>query len=334
MTDDLATALRTMAESDEPPVMDVERVLHEGRHSLVRRRVATLGGGAAVRAVTALAVGMLAPAGSAGRDGTDSSAAGAAFSVNPNDPVTTHWQFGYVPDGMAAYGGIDTTEEQVSTVLQSENSRFQVELIPVAAPVRLGVPEDGPTEKVSVAVPGTTKAYWYGFGNGRIARGNGDEGQMATLEIQLKSGQWINLIANNVEARADWQDQILRAAAHVVRQDRSVPMPFRLAGAPEGFTFRGGRTMRNNGTTHADLMYRLGPEQDFDTMVGIVAFTTGSEGADKRATCKDSKGLTLCVIPPVPEPAQLTAIGGAQGLLDRVTSLGDDPANWTTDVIR
>ena len=339
MTDDLATALRTMADSDQPPVMDVERVLHEGRHTLVRRRVATLGGGTAVLAVTALAVGALAGMGSGVQGGTE--AASATFTVNPHDPVVTHWQFTYIPPGMVAYGAFSPADEQESTVLQSVDSRFQLELIPMEAPILIdGNPRGaGPTDKVPVKVPGTTKAYWEGYGNGRITASNGEGGEMAELQIQLKSGQWHEINANNIEARPDWKAQILKAAASLVHQDRSVPMPLQVAGAlPQSFTFIGGEAMRKNGTTSAELMYRLGPDQPHEDIVGISASMTGGQKDSVQpgdtATCKDSKGLSICVIAPSPEPAELKAVGGAQGLLDRVTSLGDDPANWTTDVIR
>ncbi|WP_194897656.1 hypothetical protein [Catenulispora pinisilvae] len=339
MTDDLATALRTMADSDQPPVMDVERVLHEGRHTLARQRMATLGGGTAVLAVTALAVGALAGMGSGVRGGTE--AASATFTVNPHDPVVTHWQFAYIPPGMVAYGAFNPADEQESTVLQSADPRFQLELIPMEAPILIdGNPRGGgATEKVPVKVPGTAEAYWEGYGNGRITASNGEGGEMAALQIQLKSGEWHEINANNIEARPDWQAQTLKAAGSLVHQDRSVPMPLQVAGAlPQSFTFLGGEAMRKNGATSADLMYRLGPDQPHEDIVSISASMVGGQKnavqPGDTAICKDSKGLRICVIAPSPEPAALTAIGGAQGLLDRVTSLGDDPANWTTDVIR
>jgi hypothetical protein len=239
---------------------------------------------------------------------------------------------------MVVYGGYDPTDEQVSTVLESENSRFQVQLIPLDAPILIGVAKGGPTDEVPVKVPGASKAYWGGWGNGRITDTNGEGGQMATLDLQLKGGQWQQIVANNIEARPDWKEQTLKAAANVVRQDRSAPMPFRVAGAlPKSFTFRGGSVMRKSGVTTADLMYRLGPDRLNAPIVSIEAFTTGSEnsaGSDEKSACKDSGGLTVCVLSPKTEPAELKAIGGPKALLKLVTSLGNDPADWTTDVIR
>lgn len=349
MTDDLnptttlPAALHTMADSGQPPVMDVERVLHDGRRSLVRRRMAALGGGTAVLAVSALLVGTLAGAGSGVQGGADSAAA-ATFTVDPHDPVVTHWQFAYVPPGMVAYGSVDTTDEQVSTTLVSESDRFALELIPMQAPILVGEAkgESAPTQKVPVKVPGTTTAYWLGYGHDRITLSNGEGGEMATLSFQLKGGQWAEVIANNIQERKDWKEQILKAATSLVHKDRSVPMPFQLAGAlPQSFVFRGGGVVLGSGHTAAELMYRLGSEnQVIEDIVSIGASTTSgstnSAGSDPNfsSLCKDSKGLTLCVTYPKKVPAALTAIGGPQALLDRVTSLGADPANWTTDVIR
>jgi hypothetical protein len=51
-------------------------------------------------------------------------------------------------------------------------------------------------------------------------------------------------------------------------------------------------------------------------------------------SCKDSKGLRICVTdhPAVGRDA-LASVGGAEGLLNRITSLGTDPAQWTTHVV-
>lgn len=348
MTDDLystqtlPTALHTMADSGQPPVMDVEHVLHEGRRSLFRRRMATLGGGTAVLAVTALALGTLTGMGSGVRSDTDPAASQTSYAVDPHDPVVTHWQFGYIPSGMVAYGGVDPTDAQMSTVVESESGRFQLDLVPMAAPLLIdGNPRGGgPTEKVSVKVPGATTAYWLGYGKGRITQSNGEGGQMASLALRLKSGQWLQVDANNLEERSDWKEQTFKAAASLVRADRSVAMPIQLAGAlPQSFVFRGGSVMRKGGVTTGDLMYRLGPDKLIEDIVAIEVSTTGSgknstmAGANSKAVCKDSKGLTICVLSPAKEPAELKAIGGPQALLDRVTSLGTDPADWTTDVI-
>jgi hypothetical protein len=347
LTATLPTALHTMADSDQPPVMDVEHVLHEGRRSLLRRRVAALGGGTAILALSALLVGTLAGAGSGVQGGEADSAAAATFTVDPHDPVLTHYQFTYIPPGMVAYGGYEPDEIQMSTTLVTENSGFALELLPWWGPVpyKGAKGESAPTEKVSVTVPGTATAYWLGYGKGRITLSNGNRtgGQMAFLALQLKSGKWLELNANNIQERKDWKEQVLKAAAGLVEKDRSLPMPFQLAGAlPPSFKFWGGTVMHRNGVTSSSLTYDLGPDKDNKIMEDLVSIgadtATGATGPalsnpSDTSVCKDSEGLTLCVTYPKAEPAALKAIGGPQALLNRVTSLGNDPANWTTDVI-
>jgi hypothetical protein len=45
-------------------------------------------------------------------------------------------------------------------------------------------------------------------------------------------------------------------------------------------------------------------------------------------------GLVYCISSTGKLPPAVTAIGGLQGLLKKVTVLGPDPQNWTTDVLR
>jgi hypothetical protein len=352
MTDDLATALRTMAESEQPPMMDVQHVLHEGRHSLLRRRMAALGGGTAVLAATGLAVGVLAPAGSAGHRGDSVMSAATTTTthpaavptlppdLNPHDPTATHWGFGYLPAGMAAYGGAGTVTSTDSTVWAYDPSGFRLQVESATAPPKLlsGV-KGGPTEKVPASVPGAVQAFWLGYGDGQIVTGSRPD-DFAVLAWQLPGGQWLQITADHVHARADWKKQTLKAAARVVRQDRSVPLPIKLAGTPQGFTLLGASVTRDGGDTFLEYNIIAGTGSRNDPIVAINAARTGGalkpqDGAppQDKATCKNAEGLTVCVLAPVPEPAALTAIGGAQALLDRVTSLGNDPADWTTDVL-
>lgn len=358
MTDDLypmttlPTALRTMAESDQPPVMDVEHVLHRGRHSLVRRRMAAISGGTAAVAATALAVGVLAPAGSAGHRGGASAEPGSSTTttpaatvtslppdVNPHDPVVAHYQFGYLPAGMAAYGGgggqpAGFLGSGSGTTEAYDPSGFWLSLsdqAPVAdAPGH-------PTQHVPARVPGAVTAFWIGDGSGHVV----SKDHRAVLYWQLPGGQWLTLQAAKVEARADWQEQTLKAAAKVIKQDRSVPLPIRIAPAPAGFQLMDGNASRLDGNTIGELDYVAGPDVHSSPSVRIVAFRTGKvqlsfvSMPQEVSTCGDANGLTVCVLGDnrAMKAAPLTAIGGATALLHRVTSLGNDPANWTTDVL-
>ncbi|WP_194916868.1 hypothetical protein [Catenulispora rubra] len=354
MTDDLTTALRAMAESGQPPAMDVEHVLHQGRHSLIRRRMAAISGGTAAVAATALAVGVLAPAGSAGHlggvaDPASSSTTTPAAAVttlppdlDPHDPVTVGWKFGYLPSGMSAYGGgAGGMGKNEGTVSAYDDSGFALSLQSEREDTVVpGNKNNGvPTEKVPASVPGAREAYWAGYGNGQLVNSAGPAKPFAGLSWQLPSGEWMTLVALNVPARADWKEQTLKAAAHIIRQDHSQPLPFRLANLPAGLTITGGSVDRIGGNTNGDLLIQAGPNPSNAPMVMIEAFKIGSMkigGAvppQNKNTCADSNGLTMCVSSPDPEPAPLKAAGGAQALLNKVVSLGNDPANWTTGVL-
>jgi hypothetical protein len=361
MTDDLTTALRDLAESDPPRAMDVEKVLHQGQRSLVRRRMGALGGGTAVLAVTGLAVGTLAPAGGAGHRGSATATSPAtsvtseapapttptvmptrAAAVNPHDPATTYYQFGYLPDGMHAYGGgniaAPATGQLDGSVTAYGSSAFELQ---IDAGIDYDAVKGSPIEKIPAHVPTAAKAFWVGDGNGAIVKNRPGFGDSAELAWQLPGtdghpGQWLQVIAVNVHARPDWKEQTLKAAANVVRQDRSVPMPIKIAGGiPKNLNYMSATVMRDNGNTFATLAFDPGDLAG----VQIYAYKPGSTtlagiGVQPSATstCADSNGLTLCVVYQAPEPGPLKAAGGATALLQKVTSLGNDPANWTTDV--
>lgn len=359
MTDDLypmtplPTALRIMAESDPPPGMDIERVLRQGKNSLLRRRAAALGGGTAVLAATGLAVGALVPAGSAGHRNS-SGVVSAATSptrpasvptlpaeLNPHDPVATHYGFGYLPEGMVAYGGAGMPASVYSTVWAYDPSGFRLQISPSdKEPEIQPEAKGGPTEKVPATVAGAVQAFWMGYGNGRIVQSGPGIGDFAMLAWQMPGGQWFSMTADNVHARADWEAQALKAAAHVVRQDRSVPLPIKLAGIPQGLDAMGATVTRDKGQTFLEFNLFAGKDHDNAPVVAILAgssddMLTPGYGAppQDKSTCAKSNGLNICVMAPDPEPAALTAIGGAKALLQRITSLGNDPANWTTDVL-
>jgi hypothetical protein len=52
------------------------------------------------------------------------------------------------------------------------------------------------------------------------------------------------------------------------------------------------------------------------------------------ASCTTARGLDICIRTSNGVPPSLTAIGGTNALLSRITSLGSDEHDWTTDVVR
>jgi hypothetical protein len=136
-----------------------------------------------------------------------------------------------------------------------------------------------------------------------------------------------------------------------------VPLPIHIEGLPKGVTL-GEASLDDPAEVGATgfsmgLAYQSGTEPGTGRQVSI-SVSSGSQPkpagshtdalakagikvspTPARDTCKDSKGLHICVQedpgPAGPDP--LASVGGAQGLLDRITSLGTDRANWTTHVV-
>ncbi|MFD0631613.1 hypothetical protein ACFQ9X_08225 [Catenulispora yoronensis] len=341
-------------------MLDVKHIVHVGRSGLVRRRMAAISGGTVALVATGLAVGVLVPAGSAGRGGSavgagvpaatpSTTPAGAASpsgdaplpaQVDPHDPAVTQWQFGYLPDGMGATGGGGGTAGG-GTVGAYADSGFRLQLGQLNGEPELHQTTDGsaPTTKIPARVTGAVKALWLGYADDRVLQHTGIVGDFATLAWERPDGQWLRIDVAHAEKRADWQEQTLKAAAKVVRQDRSVPMPIKLSSVPKGFESMGASTTRDSGNATAELNFWTAPDHSSAPIVMIVAFKTGSwkigdwVPPQNKNTCEDSNGLTVCVSSPVPEPGPLTDAGGAKGLLGRVTSLGNDPSHWTTAVL-
>lgn len=355
MTKDLATAMHRLADSGQPPAMDVERVLREGRQSLVRRRTAALSGGTAVLAVTGLAIAALAPAGSLGDRRTAPAATTPAPAttgmgtlapaVDPHDPILTRYQYGYLPEGMRSDGGADDpghrNEYSWSTIADSASSDFELTLsqLPpgtVILPRQAG--KSGVIEHVPAVVPGATQAFWLGYGGGNIVSSTPDDGEGAQLVWLLPGGEWLTLTASHLQELPDWKEQMLKAAAAVIRQDKTVPMPITIPGELVGkFELSKVSVTRVHGQTVSHL--------ELDTpslpLVNIVAYDPRAGEVTKRVapfggnkTCKDSNGLTVCVTTTDTPPESLTAIGGPQALLNRITSVGNDLGGWTQDVLQ
>ncbi|NUR58575.1 MAG: hypothetical protein HOV87_07780 [Catenulispora sp.] len=370
MTEDLTTRLHDLADSAPPRVMDVEGVLQQGRRSLRRQQAAALGGGTAVLAATGLALSVLAHTGSAASGtpvagGTPATSAAAtkpsapAPALDPHDPIVTHWQFGYLPEGMTVDGDAGSLNATASMVWAYADSGFGLRLQTLDREPP-GQPDGkGSLHKISTQVQGAAVAYWYGDdGRGGLVQDVNDSLpilNMARLVWQLPSGQWFMITAVNVDTRTDWKEQTLKAAAQVIRQDRSAPAPIRLTRVPEGFSLLGGVvtrdilstfiafggiTTREIGGSYGELDLTMTPSDPAAARTKIVAFPLGKKTddlppmqKDDTDTCADANGLTVCVIVPRDHQAALKAIGGAEGLLQRVTALGDDPAKWTTDVV-
>ncbi|MFF5988896.1 hypothetical protein [Prauserella flavalba] len=183
----------------------------------------------------------------------------------------------------------------------------------------------------AVSIPakvGSHEGYWVTVDPGDpLNRG------YAYLRWETGDGRWAEINAYYLDFR-DPQQALLRVAADVKVEDRAVPLPLHISGLPDNFRLGDVTTLRrpelNDGLPWA--------VQLFYTVNGAnVAFhVKPAGGAPPRfgdPVCKTENELLACVTVDRPVAADLGPIGGAQGLLDRVTLLGLDESRWTDRVI-
>jgi hypothetical protein len=195
-------------------------------------------------------------------------------------------------------------------------------------------------------------------------------GNVAMLTWQTPTGQWATLRCVFVDKLPDWQTAMTRAAAAVTVGDRDIAMPFHISGLPSDFKDLAALLLHPPAGPdrgwQAEAAYRVGtstvsidatplgqrtpagsllpsagsvPNADSITVQGSntnpVADlkATPGKGTPSSFACAEANGLHICVTVIGDEPSSLKAIGGPDGLLDTITSLGTDPAKWTTRVV-
>ncbi len=166
---------------------------------------------------------------------------------------------------------------------------------------------------------------------------------------------------------------LTRVAESVAEQDAPVALPIHVEGLPKGvalgLAMLNDPVVVGQGRFDAVLMYHTGgaPNKDasFSISVAPVASAqgdpvtpnslaqppgapvmpadpqapqsgdpSGSPAGQASNACKDEKGLHICVHDtPANGVDTLASVGGPQGLLDRITSLGTDRKDWTTHVV-
>lgn len=170
-------------------------------------------------------------------------------------------------------------------------------------------------------------AYWV-TGSASDPTNGGD----TYLRWQSSDGQWGELHGYNMPANMIAAN-LLRVAAGVDFLPHSVPLPLRISGLPN-----------STSTTEADLdrpslsgngawdVY-LGLTVD-GASVGITVAPASQQPSADTPVCKTSDQLTACVTVTNGGKLPRTLSGGASEILDHITLLGLDPANWTTLVIQ
>lgn len=350
----LAGALGAIAEQDAPPSrVDADRARADGRRTLrLRRTAAGLGGTGAVALIAVLAVTVAHVSGGA------QVAGGPPVSQVTHtadwDPLVAPGAFGWLPADVPNVNyliapGPGQGSQVVGKGSEVTNSTLNVYptmiwlsvLDPTQSALKAGPAPDG-SNRVLIAAPEVNNrpAFW----EVDPANRNPDLGKAAMLYFQSPSGRWAEINAYYLNSNPV-VDTVLHVARTAHVGDVAVPLPVRISGLPSTVTAPVVELDRS--TAASATTWSVGLSFAMPTGNGMVHMTvqpaTGTPAADPTATahpgldqsgdhCKTDNGLLICVSA-INDPSPQLLPGGFDGLLRDITSLGADPAHWTTDVV-
>jgi hypothetical protein len=365
VTGDFRDRLAALAEAEDAPpsTIDALRARADGRRRMLRTRAAGAGAAAVIVAV-ALAVAALTAAREPSRapaNPVPSHRAAVPKNAEPvvmagTDPLIADVEFGWLPDGFAqsgfvpddaeaqpADGGTTTSPYVNASIVSSEPTHVLDPTVSQAGKQ----PWEGALlkQRIPVAVLGSPKAYWVSND-----AHNPLMGDWAFLVWQLNGDRWGILYTYHVESIADWQHVVPRIASQLRLTQDPIAMPFHIQAVPDDF----GVVQASYRKATLSVPAILEPV----TAAWVATVQFQAEGSDVWVTaepapppgsapdahasvtnlatasqCADKQGVRLCVDVDDGLPRSLVAIGGIPGLLARLTSMGADPAGWTTKVL-
>ena len=369
-TDALAEALDALAEQGAPPSrVDHDRIRRDGRRKLRRRRTAAgLGGTGAAALVTALVLGAVHVLGGAGGVGSAGGTTAPATVVHTADwdPMVAPATFGWLPDNAANInysvapgpGQGPAALGKGSMVSNGEVGHDPAMIWLIALDPHQPAPHAGPVDdgsgRILIAAPDV---------NGRAAfwevdpkHPDPDQGAAGGLYFQSPSGLWAEVYGYYLGA-----DPVADTLLHVARTAavgaHPVPLPVQISGLPADATAQVADVQRPTTVPGAawsvGLTFAVGAKNgmiEVEVYPGTAVLTTPDTGGKSDATatpgatatgtatgtgarqCKTDNGLLICVSTIGKfDPALLP--GGVGAVLDGITSLGPDPADWSTDVV-
>ncbi|MFL6114116.1 MAG: hypothetical protein ACJ786_22570 [Catenulispora sp.] len=140
----------------------------------------------------------------------------------------------------------------------------------------------------------------------------------------------------------DWRTLLIKVAESVTVEEAPVALPIHVEGPPKGVALNTARldeTMGGPSSFEATLVYGPGTADrsaaaSFTISIWPAAEEAGPAENTPASACKDDKALRICVLDkPADGVDTLASVGGVEGLLARITSLGTDRADWTTQVV-
>lgn len=337
--DTLSSALGNIAEQDVPPSrVDADRARADGRRMLRRRRTAAgLGGTGAVALVAALAVGPGHVFGDGPGDGA--AATKQVLRTADWDPLVAPASFGWLPANAPNVNYlIAPGPGQGSQVLGKGNAAPDDSAANLPTMIWLSMlgPGDSPAAasgEILVPAPKVNNrpAFWE-VDPGSL---NPDRGKAGILYFQSPNGRWAEINAYYLG-----EDPVAATLLHVAQGahigDTAVPLPVRISGLPADVIAPVAQLSRpatvKGGSWSLELGFSMGADNDSVQVQVLPATANIGSSSEIDRHCKTSNGLLICVST-MNNRAPWYLAGGFDGLLRDITSLGTDPAHWTTDVM-
>lgn len=321
----LAAELKELAEDPAPPMtLDLDRARVVGGRKKRLRTVSLIAGCAAV----VVAIGVTVPAVVGHPDAVPPdhhAATPPAVKVDTKrSPLVSFASFGWLPEPIV---GVGYTLGSYGDTTVARGVGELPPLIWLSTHDREPEVHDsfGDAVKVPTTVNGR-QAYWLTT-NERDPLNAGD----SYLRWRLENGDWAQIHAYYLDL-PDLQQVLKRVASEVVAGERAVPLPLHITSLPENFLITDAMLSRpatsGGGVWELQLSYTTNGAN-----VTIDVRPENSTAKQNGGTCTTANGLDACVHVNRPNAAGLDEIGGAQGLLDRITLLGMDESKWTTEVV-
>lgn len=348
--DALARALHAIAVQDLPASrVDPVRACQDGRAILRRRRAAAgLGGTCAVVFIAAAA---LSAGHVFGGGRTLAPATGAPATEVPVvhtadwDPLVAPATFGWLPANAQQInysiapgpGQVRSALAEGTQVIDGQVEREAAFIWLAALDPGAPAPKPGPLNDgsglVLIAAPDVNgrAAYWAVD----PAKRDPDTGAAGGLYFQSQAGRWATVKAYYLGA-----DPVVDTLLHIARTahigDYPVPLPVRISGLPKDATAVIAEVTRPTTIPGAawsvGLSFGLGKSAGSVVVEVYPAGATPYPGTSFGGHCEVSNGLRFCA-QTSGKTATALLPGGIDGFLHGITSLGPDPAHWTTDVV-
>ncbi|MGW4517313.1 hypothetical protein ACWEO4_36270 [Streptomyces sp. NPDC004393] len=344
----LTEQLEKLAQEPAPPSsIDITKARMVGRRRLLRRRVAWVGVTGFAIAVSlslsslpGLATKVFSPS---ARRATNAPTSAAA----EHNPLIAPATFGWLPASIAGVGysaGYEQGSQGTTAVALGRGKaapRILLSLYPVGVTPPLGSFAGVRNVKVPAPPVHGRSAYWL---TSDTAEPTNQRAGAGILRWQTKDGRWAQIDAYYLNT-PDLPGTLLHVADGVIVNDVAVPLPLHITGLPADFQITQIDLSRpaidGHGAWRLQMFYGAKSGTKSGTKNGtkngtnisiIVRPTAGAPAPDKGLTCTKANGLDLCLAVDGDPSPSLTAIGGLQGLLHRITLLGTDEHNWTTHV--